>query len=399
MTSAQAVDPTADDGSDVTTGSLKHEIDDLSQQVKDKQNKIKELDAFVNSYQAKIKENENAVSSLQNEVALLDNRIQEKGLAVERSVNEIELTNLELQSIGTQIRLTQNTIVQREASLGELVRRIQAADQVSPVDVFFSRPSLSEFFARIDQIKGLERKLVDATKQLKEEKRSLESKKKDGEDHRLALQDQKTRLEAEQAALERDKSAKTSLVAETQSEENQFQRILYELRQQQQGEADDIAALQDRLKDKLNSIDTALARGDILLSWPIEVKKGISAHFHDPTYPFRKLFEHPGTDLPTPVGTPVHAAAGGYVAWNRTGKQYGNYVMVVHPGGIATVYAHLSRFGAKPDTYVERGDIIGYSGGRPGDEGAGLSTGAHLHFEVRQGGIPVNAENFLPSLN
>jgi len=124
----------------------------------------------------------------------------------------------------------------------------------------------------------------------------------------------------------------------------------------------------------------------------------VSAIFHDVSYPFRKLFEHPGIDLPTPVGTPVRSAAGGYVAFNRTGKQYGNYVMVIHPGGIATVYAHLTKFGAKVDTYVERGDIIGYSGGRPGDAGAGLSTGPHLHFEVRQNGIPVNPTQFLPSL-
>jgi len=103
--------------------------------------------------------------------------------------------------------------------------------------------------------------------------------------------------------------------------------------------------------------------------------------------------------LPAPVGTPVRAAAGGYVAFNRTGKQYGNYIMIVHPGGVSTVYAHLQRFAVSPDTYVERGDIIGYSGGKPGDRGAGLSTGPHLHFEVRQNGIPVDPMQFLPDLN
>jgi murein DD-endopeptidase MepM/ murein hydrolase activator NlpD len=125
----------------------------------------------------------------------------------------------------------------------------------------------------------------------------------------------------------------------------------------------------------------------------------VSAYFHDKTYPFRKLFEHPGVDLPTPVGTPVKAAAGGYVAFNRTGKQYGNYVMIVHPGGVATLYAHLSRFSVKPDTYIERGEVVGLSGGRPGDQGAGLSTGPHLHFEMRQDGIPVDPLPYLPSLD
>jgi murein DD-endopeptidase MepM/ murein hydrolase activator NlpD len=212
------------------------------------------------------------------------------------------------------------------------------------------------------------------------------------------LEQQKLEAQVAQTELEEQRLSKLSLINATQNKEDEFRKVVYELRQQQQSEAGDIQSLQDRLKDRLDSIDAALARGDVLLNWPIPVKKGISAHFHDPSYPFRKLFEHPGVDLPAPVGTPVKAAAGGYVAWNRTGKQYGNYVMVVHAGGVATVYAHLSKFGAKPDTYVERGDVIGYSGGRPGDAGAGLSTGAHLHFEVRQNGIPVNPENFLPDL-
>lgn len=73
--------------------------------------------------------------------------------------------------------------------------------------------------------------------------------------------------------------------------------------------------------------------------------------------------------------------------------------MIIHPGGVATVYAHLRGFNVQGDTYVERGDVIGFSGGRPGDRGAGLSTGPHLHFEVRQNGIPTNPRQFLPSLD
>ena len=145
-------------------------------------------------------------------------------------------------------------------------------------------------------------------------------------------------------------------------------------------------------------MDEALARGDLLLNWPVDPSSGIKVIFRDPTYPFRYLFEHPGTDIRASVGTPVKAAAGGYVAWNKKGRLYGNYVMIVHPGGIATVYAHLSKFAAKADTYVERQEVIGYSGGRPGDPGAGLSSGPHLHFEVREDGVPVDAENYLPQI-
>lgn len=393
---AQSADQTIDDAAD--TG-LKQEIDSLNAQVKSKETRIKDLNGTIKNYEIKIKEQESAVTSLQNQLALLENRIQEKQLGIQRTMQLVELANLEIQSLVSQIQLEQNTINRRETSLAGLVRQIEQADRVSILDAFIARPSLSQFFSRLDELKRVETELSNATRAIKETKAAAEAKKKDLENRRLALQDEKLQLQKEARGLEIDRSAKTSLVAETQNQEEEFQRVIYELRQQQQSEADDVAALQDRLKDKLDSIDLALARGDILLSLPITPKKGVSAHFHDPSYPFRKFFEHPGLDMPTEVGTPVKAAAGGYIAWLKTGKQYGNYIMIVHPGGVATVYAHLSRFGAKADTYVERGDVIGYSGGLPGMQGAGLSTGPHLHFEVRLNGIPVNPENYLPSIN
>jgi murein DD-endopeptidase MepM/ murein hydrolase activator NlpD len=175
--------------------------------------------------------------------------------------------------------------------------------------------------------------------------------------------------------------------------------MLYEVQAQQQSTADDVATIKTKLKDKLDNLDQALARGDVLLDWPVDPTRGITCKFHDPNYPFKYLFQHPGTDIRASVGTEVHAAAGGYVAWNKLGRMYGNYTMIVHPGNIATVYAHLSKFMAKPDTYVDRGQVIGLSGGMPGQPGAGLSTGPHLHFEVRQNGIPVDPENYLPSVD
>ncbi len=386
------------DETDATSGGLKHEIDQLNGQVRDKEKHVQELDSLIGKYKSRIATYEAAVGSLQNQVGLLQNRIEEKQFAMERTKSQIEVVNLQIQSLGNQIQIEQARILRREASLSELVRKIQEADTVTAFDVILTRPSLSEFFSRLEELKRVENELVDATKAVKETKKQLEGHKAELESERVALQDQKQLLKKEGDELEGDRSAKVSLITETQNKDEEFQRILYELRQEQQSTADRLASLQDKLKDKLDSIDTALARGDVLLNWPVRTLKGISAHFHDPTYPFRRLFEHPGVDIPTEVGTPVHAAAGGYVAWNKRGKQYGNYVMLIHPGGIATVYAHLSRFAAAPDTYVERGDVIGYSGGRPGDEGAGLSTGPHLHFEVRQNGIPVNPENFLASL-
>ena len=89
-----------------------------------------------------------------------------------------------------------------------------------------------------------------------------------------------------------------------------------------------------------------------------------------------------GVDLAAPIGTPILAAAEGEVivakqsGWNGG---YGGYVVIQHANGSQTLYAHQSRVVASAGDHVAQGDVIGYVGS------TGKSTGAHLHFEVRNG--------------
>jgi len=86
---------------------------------------------------------------------------------------------------------------------------------------------------------------------------------------------------------------------------------------------------------------------------------------------------HSGIDYRVNVGTPVRAAASGVVILISTGWSggYGNEIVISHGGGVATRYAHLSRFNVSTGQTVSQGDVIGYSGN------SGRSTGPHLHFE------------------
>jgi len=385
--------------SDTTGADIKAQVDELNGQVKTKRNKIKELDTLISNYKNKIAQQEAAQASLENEILLLDNRILKKGLDIEQAKTESEALTLEINALTVQITALEKRMGLQKDLASELLRRVRVMDNVSPLEVLLTKQSLSAFFDRLNEVKRLESDLMDVLDRVKTAKQTLEADQQTRDKKRIALLEQKKTLQKEELVLEAEKNFKLSLAEQTKSKQSEFERILSELHEQQQATSDEITAVESRLKDKLDAVDEALARGDVLLNWPISPTRGITAKFHDPSYPFRNLFEHPGEDIRALVGTDVHAAAGGYVAWNKTGRMYGNYTMIVHPGNIATVYAHLSRFIAKPDTYVERGAVIGKSGGRPGDQGAGLSTGPHLHFEVRQNGIPVNPENFLSSID
>ncbi|MDP9219883.1 MAG: M23 family metallopeptidase [Actinomycetota bacterium] len=101
---------------------------------------------------------------------------------------------------------------------------------------------------------------------------------------------------------------------------------------------------------------------------------------------------HTGQDFAVACGTPVHAAAAGRVISAGWAGGYGNQIIVDHGRinghDLATSYNHLSRI-IKHSGRVSRGQLIGYSGT------TGLSTGCHLHFEVRVNGTPVNPKLYL----
>ncbi len=98
---------------------------------------------------------------------------------------------------------------------------------------------------------------------------------------------------------------------------------------------------------------------------------------------------HEGVDFMVQEGTPIHASAGGVVAFASTHPQYGNMVEVDHGNDIVTRYAHCSKLLVKVGQVVRRGEKIAEVGS------TGRSTGNHLHFEIRYQGIAQNPVRFL----
>ena len=98
---------------------------------------------------------------------------------------------------------------------------------------------------------------------------------------------------------------------------------------------------------------------------------------------------HAGIDIGVGYGTPIHAAASGTVVLAGWTGGYGNYTCIDHGGGLATCYAHQSSYAVSAGAHVSQGQVIGYVGS------TGHSFGAHLHFEVRINGAPVDPLGYL----
>lgn len=104
---------------------------------------------------------------------------------------------------------------------------------------------------------------------------------------------------------------------------------------------------------------------------------------------YGKEMFHNGIDICVNEGTPVHAAAAGKIIYAGWKEGYGNMVVVRHSDNYLTVYAHLSSIKVKADQKVKQNQIIALSGN------TGLTTGAHLHFEIRKYDTPLNPVRML----
>lgn len=135
---------------------------------------------------------------------------------------------------------------------------------------------------------------------------------------------------------------------------------------------------------------SALAKGKASqFIWPLlgEVVSSFSWRTH-PVLGHRH--HHDGIDIDVSEGTAVYASAGGEVYFYGEQPGYGNVAILRHEGGYYTLYGHLKSATVKAGQYVEKGQQIALSGN------TGISSGPHLHFELRNGEFPVDPIGFLP---
>ncbi|OAN11576.1 peptidase M23 [Photobacterium jeanii] len=103
-----------------------------------------------------------------------------------------------------------------------------------------------------------------------------------------------------------------------------------------------------------------------------------------------KIRLHAGLDFAVNIGTPIYAPADAVVETVRpSNKGSGNFIRLQHAFGFTSSYSHLKKFAVRSGDFVDKGDLIGYSGN------SGLSSGPHLHYEIRFVGRPLNPRPFV----
>lgn len=384
-------------GQDSNSNYTNTEINRLNQQIQDKKNFTKKIKAKQQEYTDAIKEKQSEKATLGNQLALLDNRSAKTELDIEKVEVEIDRMKLEIKKTGVEIREKNKNIEREKSHVADVLRLMDQKDKVSSLEVILMNNSLADFLSQVKYLEDVSKNLDESLNNLEKLKQRLEKEKEELNAQNEDLNTKREKLVEEHKKLAQEADEKTTILSLVGASEKEYQRLLAKAKTEQHNAAAEIVSMEKLMRAKIAKMDgKKLNVNDDGMIWPVP-KNVITTYFHDPDYPFRYIFEHPAVDIRAAQGTTLRAAESGYVARVKDGGLGYSYIMIVHADGLSTVYGHVSKIYVKEDDYVVQGQRIGLTGGMPGSPGAGrLTTGPHLHFEVRLNGIPVDPLGYLP---
>ena len=368
--------------------SLQNKLDKLSQSIvqhKKELSNAKKKEQAAKALESELKEK---VTVVQSQISVLKGQIAEVQNSIGLKEQEIAVKEQQITEKEAEIADQWGDFKQHMAAMQEL-RDGGSVAMLSAVNDLYELLTFNEVMQDIS-IKDTE--ILDNMKNAKE---ALESDKLTLESQRSELQSKKADLDAQNSQMRAKQSELNSSVAAAQMSAAEAQ----------QAQKDAQAAIEsdemnyEAVKKQIQKLIAAAAASKPTLSFtgficPLKSYSRISSEYgwrKNPVTGVNKL--HAGTDFAAPGGTPIYAAASGYVqvaGWSSGG--YGNYVIIYHGkmsdgNQYSTLYGHMRSVATSAGKYVQQGEIIGYVGS------TGNSTGNHLHLEVWKGGSKANAVN------
>ena len=360
--------------------------DDAVEQLRQQQQEVEKQRSEIQKERDRIQKQE---AEAKSRIGALRQNLQTTDVQIKDNEYRLQLAKKQLKELQADFALAERTYQKSQIAAASRLRFLQRQQSSQGWAVLLQSQNLNEFLDRRYRLKRIYQADRRALDQLKEDSRQLVEQKKQVERQKneialiaQQLLAQKFELQAqtqsEQVLVQRLRQDKDALEAAeaqlAQDSENLIQLILQKVAEQ-------------RAQEAAAGRNTIVIRGTGVMSIPCDapITSSFGWRMH-PILGYERF--HSGIDFGADYGVPIRAANTGIVIFAGWYGGYGNTVIVDHGNDITTLYAHSSELYVAEGQVVQRGQAIAAIGS------TGLSTGPHLHFEIRQNGEPVDPMNY-----
>ncbi|HZJ99916.1 MAG TPA: peptidoglycan DD-metalloendopeptidase family protein [Tissierellaceae bacterium] len=305
-------------------------------------------------------------------------QIEDLDKKLNQATIDLENVEQELRDIEEQIVITTEELAEAERDLEEKrdtfnkrIRVMYMNGNSGYLELLLSSDDIKDFLSRQEMVESIAEHDRELIKFMKETRDTIDAKKVELEAQRASVEVTKSKIESRKRDLDQATREKQDLMGRLAIDKKALEEQIDKLNE----EAKDLEVKILKLMR-----DSGPYSGG-KMEWPAPGYYRITSEFGYRIHPILKVKKlHTGMDIGVPTGGDIVAAAAGTVIYSGSLGGYGNTVMLDHGGGIVTLYAHNSRLVVSEGQVVARGDVVAKAGS------TGMSTGPHLHFEVRKNG-------------
>lgn len=403
--------------------SLEQQIQQNNEKIDNVQNEIysinEEIDAIddeLSKIKSEIDQRNGVINEYLENIELHQKNIDDKALLIDGIEKQMITMEENIEKLNKEIENNQAELVKLEAILADRIKEFYKYSQNNSLglDLFFSMvfdmnkdlQDVLDTVHSMSKITESDRKLIENIKQIKDninrDKKNLEKEvqslalyRKDLENQIQEIENSKNELIVKKNELDAELQVVRDLEREYQERYDALDEDSKRKREELINIQQDNEQLQQQLTDYLNSINNSGLVGgsnEVSPSGYLRPSTGpVTSEYGWRVHPIRGTKSlHTGTDFGGKIGDTIIASRAGevvFAGWYN--NVYGNVVILNHGGGYQTFYAHMSRVAVSEGQVVDQGVRIGYMGS------TGMSTGAHLHFEIRKDGVSLDPFNFL----
>ncbi|MGB4326779.1 MAG: peptidoglycan DD-metalloendopeptidase family protein [Bacillota bacterium] len=348
----------------------------------DKFEELERIQREIEQYQKEIDSKRRSETSVLKELEKLEMELALSEKELEYILARIDYLNGRISETKREIEDMELKIAEQKELFSERLVSMYKAGQMSYLEVLLSSNSLSDFMARLYYLREIAEDDVRLIEQYQAMKVALDEKKESLEKDLEDMTWSKKQEEEKRAAVASRSNDRERYLAQLQQDREKLEEALDQMERESKALEKVIADLQAEGHQREKPGGLSMIR-PVSGGW-------VSSEYGNRWHPILGKYKwHSGIDIAVNSGTPIKAAEDGTVILSGSNGGYGLCVIIDHGGGISTLYGHASKLLVKKGDIVTRGQTVALAGS------TGVSTGPHLHFEVRIKGVTDNPRNWV----